>query len=342
MTINPKAIYSVEEFNRLSQGKKNVFLNASILKDMNCFRYYFRRAIRGLVRRSSGGNYKQAYGTAAHKFLQNFYSGQPFSVCIKSAVDYYDKYAEFIPIDNPREFRTMQHLQYMLKGYAGMHKRKENASILNVFDLQEEDFLPLIGAEGKPTLEFKFAIPVWSNAKYNLFLAGTIDMIAKYGGHDICLVDHKTTSANNKEEFIGAFELSIQTMLYSKVFKELNNLTSYPPVVINAFFLKKPTQKAEKEGRFDGCDYVTSPVMPFDEGRMVEFDKFLRSRIEWIVGHLDKDCAEAEADFNYAGCHRQFGDCEYFEVCKLPPEFRDATLDNNFTVEDYNPLMFQD
>lgn len=327
-------------------NKKIIHVDASMLKRLNCFRFYYRRAILSKTNQVRS-NYKQAFGTAIHKFLQDFYTGKPFQECLASATEYYKDYVVDVPDNNVYEFRFMAHLQKTCLEYAKLHVRQQRED--GVWKLQDHDFQPFVhkeqvpGGKEKPSLETRFSIPVFENEQWILCLSGTIDMVCKYGGHDLVLVDHKTSATKNKDKFITDFELDIQTMLYSKVFKELNGLDYYPPIVINCLFLKKATQKAEKEGTFDGVELITSPIMSYSNEIMMDFDHFLQGKVGWIVKHLLLDCVEAESDYNYSACHGNYGEnCEFFDVCKMPREFHEAALENHFQVFDYNPLKFQE
>lgn len=316
--------------------KQTIHLDASILKNFNCFRYYYWKAVKGKSQFSKS-TYKQAFGTAIHRFLQDFYSGKKFQDCVQSGSDYYKDYAVDVPPDNPLEYRYMTNLLAIFLEYGKIHKRSQ---VGEKWEMQKGDFIPF-KIKDKTTLETKFSIPVFETEKFILCLSGTIDMLASYGGHDIVVVDHKTTGMPYIEKFFTNFELDIQTMLYSRVCKDILGLDYYPPIVINGFFLKKPTQKAQKEGRFDGCNFTVSPLFMYSESQMKAFNFWLASRIEAVTEAMKRDFVGEENNYNYSACHTAWGQCEFFNVCKCEPEFHETILERDFVDREYNPMQFQ-
>jgi hypothetical protein len=320
--------------------KRQVYIDASALKESACLRHLWWDAVIGYTPTGSKQKeYKMAYGSGIHKFLENYYLLKPsVKDCIQSGVDYYQPWNDELNITN-WEFRTGNNMFKTCKAYAVRYPRRKEQETLF---LATDDFHPLVDPTGKPYVEYKFALPIYSGKDYDLILCGTIDLICSYDGESPLLVDHKTT-ANKVEEaqyFFRQFDFNIQTMLYSKVWKETHGLDYYPKVLINGIFLKKPTKKAEDAGIFDGVEILRSHVIEYTNEEMDNFDKWFDGKLETIISYLDSG---EEVPFDMSCCGPKFSKmCQYYEVCKLPKSFQQGRLDCDFEIQQYNPLAFRD
>jgi hypothetical protein len=287
-----------------------------------------------------------AYGSAIHKFLEGYYSCLPIRQCVEMALEFYRPWHEAVPF-NKLEFRYNNNLIKTCMAYATEYKRvygdDEEKDIL----LNSADFQPRKISEEKNAVEYKFAFLIWQNDFYELYLTGTVDLVASYAGLDLLLVDHKSTgfSFNKVDEFFDGYSLDIQTMLYSMVYKEKLNLDHYPMVLINGIFISKPTVKSEKEGTFDGVQFKRSQPIDYNDGvlneKMNQFEKWYKRIVEGLIAYLETDITLMYDDYNLAACKEGFQPCAFLDVCKLPRRFHAATLEARYDVKEYNPLKFR-
>lgn len=321
-----------------TEPKRQVFIDASALKKATCFRHLWWTIFYGY---KHGGEkaHKMAFGSAIHLFLEDIYKGKTVKEGIVRAVEYYQPYHDTLDL-TVREFRTIPNLIKTCQEYVKAHNFKNDSIIFST------DFEPHTAKDGSKLVEYKFAIPIWTNAKYELILSGTIDLIAKTHGLPLVLVDHKTTALANKPEFFKPYEWEVQPMLYSKVWKEANKLDFYPPFMINGIFCKKPTEIAAEKGEFDGVSFNRSSLMQFAPDKMREFDIWLSNQIYKVVGALteitENPNYDPALDYNMAACHSAYGMCKYFSACKLTKQYQKNKLETSYTKELYNPLTFRD
>lgn len=320
-------------------GKRQIFIDASALKNSSCFRNLWWTSVEGYQLHGEK-NHKLAFGSAIHLFLEDLYKGLPAKDGILRAVEYYKPYNDSLNL-TLYEFRTTNNLIKICKEYVKQFTNSHNnmESWLN-----EYDFIPLKDKESKPLVEYKFAIPIWANEHIDLMLSGTIDLICSYAGMPTLLVDHKTSAMTVDEKFFYAYDWDIQPMLYCKVWKEANKLEHYPPFMINGIGCKKPTLKAEKEGVFDGVSFKRSGIIQYSDSQMKQFDIWLGRQIQKFIANLmiHGSNYDAAKDYNMAACKSIYGQCKYFGVCKLPLDMQKYKIESTFIRSHYNPLTFRD
>lgn len=307
-------------------NKKIIYINSSALKSFSCKRKLFYTIYDGYTLDSNAENISLAYGNAFHKFLEAYYKGAKVTEACNIAVEFYKTFNDILTSE--KEFRTTSHLISSITEYAKRYKTDPN------------DFKPLLDNENKPIVEYKFAYPIHSTETYDLILVGTLDLVCSYLGYKTVVVDHKTTSSsyNYRENFFHGYEHNIQTMLYTKVWKEANNLDEYPPVVINGIFLKKETIAAKKQNIFDGVNLDRSTFIIYNEEQMKEFEKWLDISLQEIVNLLDTNDLYQP---NFSFCHATFKTCEFFNACKLGNLFRETYMNARFIKKPYEPLKFR-
>lgn len=331
----------------MNDEKQTIMIDASSLKHISCFRKFYWMVVKGYKNKVfSDREYPMAYGSAIHKFLENYYGCRPLIDCINVAKDFYKPYSNNIPFNN-KEFRYTENLLKTCEAYSEKYRRIKDTTSTDA-DAEEiiihnDDFQPLFNIKGEKTIEYKFSVLLYENEKYRLVLTGTVDLPCSYRSIELLLVDHKSTGTNvdKAQEFFDDYALDIQTMLYSKVYKEQLRLDYYPPVLINGIFIKKPTQKAEKEGIFDGVEIIRSPPISYSEEQMEQFNQWYNERIAEIKLYLVNNFEEVERIFNLTQCKLAGQRCQYFDVCKLPLKFHTSKLESSFEVKQYNPLKFR-
>lgn len=348
-------------------NKKQIYIDASALKNSACFRRLWWTIVEcykldfkdeleivlepishpdnPATRKINRLDYKMAFGTAFHIFLENYYKLKPIEECANLAIEYYQPYNDNL-YPSPREFRTNTHLLNCIKKYKEHYPRQRDGE---KFLLGPDDFQPHIDKLGNPKIEYKFAIPFWGNDKYDLFISGTIDMIAEYCGIKELLIDHKTNAPKSFEDkaidsFFAPYSFDIQTMLYSKVYKELNDLDYYPQVMINGIFLKYATAAASKEGIFDGVLFKRSTNFQYTNEQMRWFDGYLARKLSLLISYLDGRQGEnlPEDNFEMSAC-KMYGLCPYFKACSTEDKnFQSIILQTQYVRHHYNPLKFRE
>lgn len=327
--------------NEENSDKQTVMIDASSLKHISCFRKFYRMVVKGYKSKDVyRGDYKMAYGSAIHKFLEGYYGCKPIKDCVQLATDYYKPFNDTVKYST-REFRFNNNLIKTCEAYQKAFPRslENDKTIL----LDSNDFQPHQDIKDKQTIEYKFAIVLYENKKYRLVLTGTVDLVCSYAGIDILLVDHKSTatSAEYSDDFFSAYTLDIQTMLYSKVYKEALKLDYYPMILINGIFISKPTKKSEEQGIFDGVEFKRSSPISYSNEQMEQFNIWFNRKIEEITYYMAHEFRIAEDSFNLSFCNHGTYKCQFFDVCKLPVKFHQASLDNNYIIKMYNPLEFR-
>jgi len=319
------------------EGKRLIFIDASSLKNYTCNQAFFWTVKESYQKINAYSKHALSYGSAIHIFLEHFYKGLLVSECLALAVKYYTPFHETLSMSDS-EFRTMSNLQQTCLVYAKRYPRNVT-----------EDFKPHQDNETNKTVEYKFAIPLWSNNKYQLVLSGTVDLPCSYLGYPLLLVDHKTSSMHfaKAKEYMSGYSLDIQTMLYSKVYKEILELDTYPPVMINGIFIKKPTKIASDKGLWDGVNFYRSNIIAYSEEQMEDFNIWFDRTIGEIINIISLATASEDAGENYnynyniASCKSSYGHCKFFEVCNKPRRFHQTLLNQNYIVKQYNPLAFR-
>lgn len=325
----------------ITDSKQTIMIDASSLKHISCFRKFYRMVVKGYKAKDVyRGDYKMAYGSAIHKFLEGYYACKPIKDCVQLAIDYYKPFNDTVKY-SAREFRFNNNLIKTCEAYQKAFPRISFDD--NTIKISDNDFQPHSDIKDKQTIEYKFAITIYENEKYRLVLTGTVDLVCSYAGIEILLVDHKSTatSAEYSDDFFSAYALDIQTMLYSKVYKEALKLDYYPMILINGIFVSKPTDKAAKNNIFDGVEFKRSSPISYSNGQMEQFNMWFNEKIAEIKLYMENNFEDVENIFNLSFCKHGTYNCQFFDVCKLPIKFHQAALDNNFITKTYNPLEFR-
>jgi hypothetical protein len=266
-----------------------------------------------------------AYGTAFHKFLQDYYNGVEPELAVQKAVDYYTPHSLNLPED---AWHTGAHLVKAITTYQQTYPRGGDGVEVS------------LSTDGKPLTEQKFSIPFWNNDTHEIILSGTIDLIGSYYG-TMCLLDHKTTSSAPAfaRSFFESYDIDIQTMFYSWVTKNYLGFNHYPPVIINGIFLKRATQKAAKMDLFDGVHLERSGLIAYNDDQMAVFETWVLAKLDGLKAMLT---GVARPTPEFAACKQSFGLCEFWKLCRADRSLTNDLIDMNYTKTKYDPALFQD
>ena len=322
----------------MTPPKIKIYVDASSLRDIACWRKYYLQIVQGYqltARRRA--NFKAAYGTAFHRFLEEYYRGVlPIKDCITTAMRIYEPFDADLPLE---EFRTTGHLLQSIKKYIQENPKESEAIVPKTFTVQGED-----GKQEK-VLEQQFCIPWWNNNKFEIALCGTVDMHCEYFGTEV-LMDHKTTATkiNFIDSYLEEYEMSNQLQFYAWTEKVFRGHQTFLPGVINGIFLKKQTIKNEKLGIFDGVQFKRSNIINFSDKQMLDFERWFMRKMNELIKSLD-DSAGEELWWNYerSFCKAGWEKCVFWNVCKHGgEELQKQVLETFYDRQEYNPLKFKE
>lgn len=301
-------------------GKRHILMfNASLYKSSSCLRKVWYTLFRGLTKDSK--DFKMAFGTATHKFLQAHYEGKDFEQGLKLAVDYYANI--YVP---DGDFRHAGYLASVCMQYKDFYKN--GGDMLRVVDSVK-------------TLECSFAYPFYQTANVEVLLCGTIDMIAIMGGRKV-IVDHKTTSVTQVDTYLNSYQLSPQLMVYKYIYQKLFKGEDVG-CLINGIFLSK-TGKTK---------FQRSMIFEYTPNQLEILQHHLIQTVEHIVSNFEAalNLWEKNPDYrimqlftpNYTCCDEKFGMCQFAPVCMTDSdEDKESIISNEFVTKIYNPLKFSE
>jgi hypothetical protein len=317
--------------------KPVIYLDASLLKESSCSRRLLYTTFYGFTNRKRHQNYQAGYGSAIHRALETWYSNPPSArdknleiTCIDQALKYYEPFGPYIGTKKT-EFRTPTHLQKTLETY------------FTTYQPEFDEFKVIANL-----LESKWTLPIYAGDRFDIVLAGTIDLFVDYHGEE-CFSDHKTTSSY-VEGFFEKYELDIQMKLYTWYVERV--VGRRLPFVINGIFLKGWT-KAAKEAKtpyFDGVNLQRSQKMTYTDGQMREFERWLFNEIEkvkvWLNDYYTinpevQSSPSRQTQPNLSYCNATKWGCPYSSVCAIDLEHQDRVL-LGMDTQKYNPLHFSD
>lgn len=175
-----------------------------------------------------------------------------------------------------------------------------------------------ITAEGKPAVEYSFALPVDGD----IILTGHIDRLVTYG-KDILVTDNKTTGSVLNQWYFNQYTLDGQMTQYTFAGKVVYNIP-VKGVVIDAA-------------------QVGSGFSSFDRGFTFRSDEQLD---EWYhdsmlaIAHAREATLKREFPMNRTSCTKFASErggrkgCEFYDICSQPERVRHAFLKTEFT-QDY-------
>lgn len=135
--------------------------------------------------------------------------------------------------------------------------------------------------------------------------------------------DHKTTSQMGPK-FFEEFEMSPQMMGYCRVASLLTGRKVHG-VRINALCTLKTTQKFARQ------------IIPYSQERLDAWER----QIAKTYRSLER-AYETDTWVKRYACTRRYGKCQFFDVCALPDALQNMALEQDFSVNPWNPLAAHD
>lgn len=134
--------------------------------------------------------------------------------------------------------------------------------------------------------------------------------------------------------------MDIQPQLYVWTDNYLNKRGPdyWLPFVINGIFIKSVTQKALKEGEFDGVNFSRSKVIQYSKDQMMTFERYFKRKLVEIVDQFECEIMETLEERSF--CKTPYGLCKYFAICKSPTDLQNAIALTNYKQVVYDPMKF--
>ncbi len=191
------------------------------------------------------------------------------------------------------------------------------------FPLAEDPIQPHIGADGKPMVEFSFALPISPDLTHPetgepLIYSGRADMIATYAGA-VSIYDDKTTSQLG-ESWAKQWNLRSQFTGYIWAAHAFG-IPATQVIVRGIAILKASVNHAQ-------AFTVRTPHMVADWHAQIIRD-ISRAKAAWEAGQWDRNLADA--------CSA-FGGCPFQQACISPDPAPWLTPSAGFIRRQWNPL----
>lgn len=191
-------------------------------------------------------------------------------------------------------------------------------------EFKDSDFKTLIKSDGIPAVEYSFKFEIDNG----LVLCGHNDRMVQYDSDSIFIQDQKTTGSTVTPHSFTNYDLDIQMTLYTFA-GQATLAMPIKGVMIDI------AQVAVGFSRFlRGFTYRT-------QGYLTEWYAHMLHKIGQVREHTQEFRATGNDEIfppNFTAC-TNYGGCEFREVCKQSPEFRNRMLRSNFEKRTpWNPL----
>lgn len=304
----------------------NILIDASSLKHTVCFLKFWRTVIEGYSPKVN--SIQIEFGSAVHQFRKVFRVGglPAIAESVNAARDYLKNTVYSISNKKKLYLTDESYLVNVCQAYASKYAVDNLTTI--------SDPVPLV--------EKKFALPYKTIGDYRFILTGTWDEIATLKGGLNCIVDAKTSSRWDHEEYLREYYLSGQMAFYTLVAKLyakrfpssfMGKIASGDlGIIIDAIFLN---------GK-DSIEFMRSHVFIFKQDTLDEYQTMLNEVIERTAIQLAECGTYTCRDGLLNGACFPYGQkCHFFNVCIAPDNrCREVTLERDFVKKTYNPLKF--
>ncbi len=197
---------------------------------------------------------------------------------------------------------------------------------------------------GIPFTEQKIQFPYYVGEDFDLILVGTLDALG-FIGDSFILLDDKTTSSWDVEEFFEKYRSSNQMMLYTWMVRQLSNM--YPESQLGKIFSQYPNFGTAIYGIFHSAKEVNfkrSPIMFYNERQLASFEAVLAEKLQDVI----RICSEFimypklrnKTGFVNGMCKAYKNECPYVNACCADTEDdEESMLYAQFEVKPYNPVL---
>lgn len=252
-----------------------------------------------------------AYGSGWHVNLQTSYRHQ---MCSKSELieDVRLALADKWQVStDPSDYRTFDRCMIEYENY------------LKEYGLPWEEEAKTVGWPDSPLPEIGIEMQI-PGARHPY--AGKLDRPISLNGQ-YYIEDHKTAS-QFRSDYFKQWEMDNQMIGYAALAGIITGLP-IAGVRINLHVIRKSDSQFERR------------IIPFSQPRIKDWCK----QYDVWLGRIENDIQLYEkgdsAGFphNFSGCSGKYGMCEYAGVCVMPPSLRMASLEQDFDVQEWNPLQ---
>ncbi len=163
--------------------------------------------------------------------------------------------------------------------------------------------------------------------KLTILWSGRIDIAAHYGDKHVYVVDHKTSSIGGAQ-FFKDFMLAQQMVGYNWALRKMLPGHKIVGTVVNAIIQRRPTKT----------------------GRALDFTRKVYFHTDWHIAEWEQDVMSQVATFVHSlvegffpkqtkQCFGKYGQCQYHNICTLPPNQRHFMQDSpEYTNVTWSPL----
>lgn len=185
------------------------------------------------------------------------------------------------------------------------------------YGLPADEEAQTVGFPETPLVEISANV-IWPGGAHAY--AGKLDRIILHQGQ-YYVEDHKTTTRMG-DYYFKQFELSNQMMGYVWIARKLYPSIKVAGVRINGHCVLTKSSKFRRQ------------TISFSDDRLEEWAENYNN---WI-GKITQAYVNNDFPGNYSECDGKYRQCEYAEVCSLPPRFRDQSLEDDYDYLPWNPL----
>lgn len=316
-------------------NRTTILLDPSAMKESSCCLRLDRILIQGYTSAINSSDIE--YGSAFHLYRQVMVKSTSPSADaahiegVIAALRYFKQTPMSVKFN--KQFLTATHLRETCDAY------DEHYRINGM-----EDWEVVRWPDGKPMVELRVPLPyyVTPEGDIEVLLLGTIDEICQHRqSGEYAIKDYKTTSVWDTKKYFAGYRLSTQLMFYKYL------LQSYAKLFPTSS-LAKVTSGGNIgcfiDGVFLGSNKKTgferSEVFRFDESKMQEFEKGIKSVVEKLVYYTRNPSELYREGMLNSSCEKVYGACKFAEVCGVPDEETGKMiLANEFVKRPYDPMQ---
>lgn len=250
-----------------------------------------------------------AYGSGWHHVMEYFYKSPAvgYSELVDGMTDYVAE--RWKPSSDPSDYRTFNRCMVEAEKY------------LKKWGMPWEDDLQTVGWPDTPLVEITIELPI-PGARHPY--AGKLDRIGTKSGQ-LLAEDHKTAS-QFRSDYFRQWETDDQMVGYDTLAGIITG-QAIGGVRINLHVIRKSDSEFERR---------TIPFSPKRKEHWRRNYDYWLSKIE--AETLAEQAGEPAWEQNYSACAGKYGMCSYHEVCTADPDRRQYILEQDFDVQNWNPL----
>lgn len=311
-------------------SKLTIHVDASALKESSCMLRFYRTVVEGW--REPLQNNDVEFGSALHLFVATMKrTGGNYAAAVKAAQERYR-----VPMNmKPRKAYMTE--QFLIKTCLDFWQRW----------IDKDQFETIKADNGEPLVELKFSWPYYEDDNLAIMIAGTIDDVSKHKQGIHALRDYKTTSMYDSTEYLSAYKLNPQLMLYTWICRQYAK--KYPDSMfakiahlgfgcfIDGIFLRGKDKEPE---------FVRSEIFQFKDWEMDEFESELANKVANLrnmimLGRLNPQYKFPRDGILTNSCSTNYGPCKFAKVCSMPDnEAAQIILERDYIKKPYDPATF--